>query len=126
MEKVMWLVQGITIGHARMLRVTQRDHQQRQAPTCWAELGTNKHNHHTRHWRQPFRAALAEGDVCSAREAQRRIRIALPEPVGVGGGSITSARTKVHQAGAIKPGGERSSEPPEGAGSGVGPLRASP
>ena len=55
------------------------------------------------------------------REAERRIRIALPEPVGVGGGSITGTEIKVHQAGAIKLGGESSSEPPKGVGPGAGP-----
>lgn len=54
------------------------------------------------------------------REAQR-IGVALPEPVGTGGGSITGTGIKVHQAGAIKPGGESSSEPPKGTGLGAGP-----
>lgn len=50
------------------------------------------------------------------REARRKIGIALPELVGVGRGSVIGAGIKVHQAGAIKPGEESSSEPREGAG----------
>lgn len=54
-------------------------------------------------------------------EAQMRIGIAVPEPLGMGGGGITGADIKVHQVGAIKRGGKRSSEPPEGVGPGEGP-----
>lgn len=50
-----------------------------------------------------------------------RIGIAVPEPLGMGGGGITGADIKVHQVGAIKRGGKRSSEPPEGVGPGEGP-----
>ena len=57
---------------------------QGQAATRGAEMGTAKHNHHTRHQRQPCSAAPWEGDAGRApraQGAQRRVGSALPEPL---------------------------------------------
>lgn len=74
MEKVMWLVQGVTVGHTGMLRATQRDRQQGQAATCRAELGTATHNRCTRHWRQPCRAAVVGGGCTQRAVGAERLR----------------------------------------------------
>lgn len=74
MEKVTRLVQGVTMGHAGMLRATQRDRQQGQVATCRAELGTTKHNRRTRHGRQPCRAALVRGGCTQHTAGAERLR----------------------------------------------------
>lgn len=107
MEKVTWLVQGtcwdalsnpkgpstVPSSNLQSIAGDSRTQPSYEAPETTLQSSSGGRGMHAGHSR--------------CRKAQRRIKITLPKPVGAGRGNVTTAGAEVHQAGAIKLGGEK-------------------